>query len=143
MKTIELTVNRVIAAKPEELFDVWLDSKRPGSPWFGTAKAIVNPVIDGLFYHAVHFEGHDWAHYGRFIALERPRRIRHTWVSEATRGLETVLTVTFEPQGDQTQVTLHQTNVPDDDMGRRHNEGWTFVLTALADAFNPREEKRA
>jgi len=40
-------------------------------------------VVDGLFHHAVHFEGHDWAHYGRFIALERGRRIGHSWVSEA------------------------------------------------------------
>lgn len=135
MKTTELTVTRTIAATPAEVFDVWLDSKSPGSPWFGVARAIVNPVVDGLFYHAVHFEDHDWAHYGRFIAIDRPRRIQHSWVSEATRGLESIVTLTFDAGGDQTLVRLHHANVPDDEMGRRHEEGWGFVLGAIADRF--------
>ena len=135
VQTMEITVTRTIAATPAEIFDVWLDSKSPGSPWFGTAKAIVNPVVDGLFYHAVHFEGHDWAHYGRFMALDRPRQIRHTWVSEATRGLESIVTLTFDAQGDQTLVTLRHTNVPDDEMGRRHQDGWGFLLGAITDRY--------
>jgi uncharacterized protein YndB with AHSA1/START domain len=132
---MDFEVNRTIAATPAEIYGVWLDSKSPGSPWFGTARAIVNPSVDGLFYHSVHFEGHDWAHYGRFIALEPARKIQHTWVSEATRGLETVVTLTFEAQGEQTLVKLHHANVPDDDMGRRHEEGWGYVLEAIAARF--------
>jgi uncharacterized protein YndB with AHSA1/START domain len=135
LKTTEITVTRSIAATPTQVFDVWLNPKSPGSPWFGTARAIVNPVVDGLFYHSVHFEGHDWAHYGRFIALDRPRQIQHTWVSEATRGLESVVTLTFDPEGKQTVVTLRHTNVPDDEMGRRHAEGWGFVLGGLVERF--------
>ena len=135
VKTMDLTVTRTMAAPPTRIFDVWLDSKCPGSPWFGVTKAIVNPVVDGLFYHAVHLEGHDWAHYGRFITLDRPRQIQHTWVSEATRGLESIVTLTLAAQGDTTSVTLHHTNLPDDEMGRRHEEGWGFVLGALAEAF--------
>ena len=135
LKTTEITVTRSIAATPTQVFDVWLNPKSPGSPWFGTARAIVNPVVDGLFYHAVHFEGHDWAHYGRFISLDRPRQIQHTWVSEATRGLESVVTLTFDPEGKQTVVTLRHTNVPDDEMGRRHAEGWGFVLAGLVERF--------
>jgi uncharacterized protein YndB with AHSA1/START domain len=132
-ETIVLTVTRTIAATPAEGFDVWLDSRSPGSPWFGVARAIVQPVVDGLFYHVVHFEGHDWAHYGRFVALERPRRIAHTWVSEATRGLESLVELHFEAQGEQTLVTLRHSNVPDDEMGRRHEQGWGFVLGAIAE----------
>jgi uncharacterized protein YndB with AHSA1/START domain len=135
LKTTEITVTRSIAATPTEVFDVWLNPKSPGSPWFGTARAVVNPVVDGLFYHSVHFEGHDWAHYGRFIALDKPRQIQHTWVSEATRGLESVVTLTFDPEGKQTVVTLRHTNVPDDEMGRRHAEGWGFVLGGLVERF--------
>ena len=135
LKTTEITVTRSIAATPTEVFDVWLNPKSPGSPWFGTARAIVNPVVDGLFYHSVHFEDHGWAHYGRFISLDRPQQIQHTWVSEATRGLESVVTLTFDPEGEQTVVTLRHTNVPDDEMGRRHAEGWGFVLGGLVERF--------
>jgi uncharacterized protein YndB with AHSA1/START domain len=135
IKTMELTVTRNITAAPTEVFDVWLDPKSPGCLWFGVAKAIVNPVVDGLFYHAVRFENHDWAHYGRFITLDYPRQIQHTWVSEATRGLESIVTVTFDAHGDQTLVKLHHANVPDDEMGRQHEQGWGFVLGALAERF--------
>jgi uncharacterized protein YndB with AHSA1/START domain len=134
-KTIELTVKRTVAAAPAEVFDVWIDSRSPGSPWFGVTRAIVQPVVDGLFYHLVQFEGHDWAHYGRFMVLDRARRIEHTWVSEATRGLESIVQLTFEPKGRQTLLTLRHSNVPDDEMGRRHEQGWGFVLNAVAQRF--------
>jgi uncharacterized protein YndB with AHSA1/START domain len=141
-KTIELTVTRSIAATPMEVFDVWLDSRSPGSPWFGVARAIVQPAVDGLFYHVVRFEGHDWAHYGRFIALDRPRRIEHTWVSEATRGLESLVQLSFDAKGEQTVMTLRHSNVPDDEMGRRHEQGWGFVLGAIAERFTRQAKGR-
>ena len=31
------------AATPAQVYEVWLDHKSPGSPWFGTARAIVSP----------------------------------------------------------------------------------------------------
>jgi uncharacterized protein YndB with AHSA1/START domain len=136
-KTIELTLTRSIRASPSEVYDVWIDPKSPGSPWFGAARAIVQPVVDGLFYHLVHFEGHDWVHYGRFVTLERSSRIEHTWVSEATRGLESRVSLTFEQQADGTLVTLYHANLPDDDIGRRHGQGWGFVLDAIAGRFGP------
>jgi uncharacterized protein YndB with AHSA1/START domain len=135
---IELTLTRLIPASPAEAYDVWIDPTSPGGPWFGAAKAIVRPVVDGLFYHVVRFEGHDWAHYGRFVTLDRPSRIEHTWVSEATRGLESRVSLTFEPQADGTLVTLHHENLPDDDIGRRHRDGWGFVLDAIAARFTRR-----
>jgi uncharacterized protein YndB with AHSA1/START domain len=135
IKTMEIKVARSVRAAPAKVFDTWLDPKSPGSPWHGPAKAIVNPAVDGLFYHSVHFEDHDWAHYGRFIALERGGRIEHTWVSEATRGLESVVTLSLEAQGEGTLVTLRHRGIPDDEMGRRHEQGWGFVLDGLVKRF--------
>jgi uncharacterized protein YndB with AHSA1/START domain len=133
MKRIELTVSRTIPAPPAEVFDVWLDAKSPGSPWFGAERVILDPVVDGLFYHSIRHEGRTWAHYGRFVRVQKPRVVEHTWLSEATHGVETTVTVTLEPKGAATLVTLRHTNVPDDDLGRGHEAGWNFVLGALAD----------
>ena len=33
---------------------------------------------------------------------------KHTWVSEATKGLESIVSVTFQPSGAATEVTLRQ-----------------------------------
>ena len=135
MKTFDLTVSRTVRGAAEEVFDVWLDPKSPGGLWYGVERVILNPVVDGLFYHSVKHEGRSWPHYGRFIRLDRGRRIEHTWVSEATRGLESIVTVTLAPADGGTEVTLRQTNVPDDEMGRGHEGGWTWYLSALAERF--------
>ncbi|MDB5070272.1 MAG: hypothetical protein JWM87_1383 [Candidatus Eremiobacteraeota bacterium] len=135
MNTTDITVTRKIAAPADAIFRAFLDPTTPGGPWFGAARAIVNPVVDGLFYHAVEHEGKMWPHYGRFIRLDRPSRIEHTWVSEATKGLESVVTVTLEPHGAETEMTLHHTGVPDDEMGRQHKEGWTWMLSTIAERY--------
>ena len=134
-KQTELTLSRTIGASPGEVVDVWIDPRRPGGPWFGATKVLLDARVDGLFYNMLAHEGRQWAHYGRFIVLDRPRRIEHTWVSEATRGVESVVSLTFEPRGDKTQVTLRHTGVPDDEFGLQHREGWDFVLGAIEQRF--------
>ena len=135
MKLTGITVARAIPAPAERVFDVWMDPKSPGGPWFGTERTIINPVVDGLFYFAVKHEGRTWSHYGRFLRIDRPRSVEYTWVSEATRGVESIVAVTFEPRGDQTEVTLRHSGVPDDEQGRQHKDGWAWVLSMLAERF--------
>ena len=138
MKLTDVTVARTIPASAEKVFDVWIDPKSPGGPWFGSDRVILKPVVDGLFYLAVKHEGRTWPHYGRFLQIDRPHRVEYTWMSEATKGAESIVTVTMEPNGEQTEVTLHHSGVPDDEMGRQHKEGWTWVLSALAEGFASR-----
>jgi uncharacterized protein YndB with AHSA1/START domain len=136
MKTYDLTVSRTVRGSAEAVFDVWLDPKKPGGLWFGVQRAILNPVVDGLFYHVVQHEGRAWAHYGRFIRLDRGQAIEYTWVSEATRGLESVVSITLAPKEGGTEVTLRHSGLPDDEMGHQHKEGWTWYLGALAERFD-------
>jgi uncharacterized protein YndB with AHSA1/START domain len=135
VKTFEFSISRTVPAPPDEVFDVWLDPKSPGGLWFGVERVIVTPQVDGLFYHSVHHEGRSWPHYGRFIRLERGRTIEYTWVSEATRGLESIVTITLTPANGATDVTLRHVNLPEDDMGRGHKDGWTWYLNTLAERF--------
>ena len=139
MKLLDVDVSRMIPASAEEVYDVWLDPKNPASPWFSCERVLMNAVVDGLFYQLVQHEGRMWPHYGRFVALERGRRIEHTWMSEATRGLETTVTLTFEPRGgDGTLVKLRHAGLADDEMGRGHQEGWSSVLGEMAKRFAKR-----
>lgn len=132
---MDINLKRTVNATPDQVFQVWLDPQSPGGPWFGAERVILNPVHDGLFYHSVRHQGRSWAHYGRFTRLEKPRVIEHTWMSEATQGRETLLTVTLEPRAHGTEVTLRHTGVPDGDLGRSHQEGWTHSLDLVAKQF--------
>jgi uncharacterized protein YndB with AHSA1/START domain len=138
MKLTEINVSRTIPARAEDVFDVWMDPKSPGGPWFGAERLILNPVMDGLFYVGVKHEERTWPHYGRFLRINRPAIVEYTWVSEATKGVESVVAVSFEASGDQTEVTIRHTGVPDDEMGRQHKDGWAWVLSMLAERFGTR-----
>ena len=35
MNLTDITVNRTIPASPENVFDLWINPKSPGGPWFG------------------------------------------------------------------------------------------------------------
>lgn len=136
IKTTEINLKRIINASPDEVFEAWLDQTSPGSPWFGVPKAIVNPPkVDGLFYSMYQLEGREVAHYGRFIALEKPRRIQHTWVSEATRGMESIVTLSFESVEGKTQVNINHSRIPDDEEGHRHEHAWGYVLAKMRSRF--------
>ena len=112
-----------------------MDPESPGGPWFGAERTILNPFVDGLFYQAVVHEGRSWHHCGRFIEIHRPHAIQHTWVSQATNGLESIVLLTFEPDDAGTKVTVRQTGIPDDELGSSHKDGWGWVLSKLADRF--------
>jgi uncharacterized protein YndB with AHSA1/START domain len=139
MKLTELECTRQIDASPEEVYDVWIDPTCPGGPWFSPqeggmkSKILFTAAVDGLFYHCVTNQGAAWAHYGRFTQLERGKLAEHTWVCEATKGRESMVTTTFEPRDGGTFVRLRHAGVPDDEEGRQQIMGWQWCLGMLAE----------
>ena len=130
LKRFDLTVSRTIDATPAEVFDAWVDPAKV-SAWFGTARVIMTPVVDGLYYLGVEHQGRTWPHYGRFLRIERPRRVEQTWMSESTHGLESIVTLSIEPRGGGAEVTIRHTGLPDDAERRGHEEGWTSLLAEI------------
>jgi uncharacterized protein YndB with AHSA1/START domain len=139
MKLTEITVARTIPAPIEEAFELWMTPDAPGGPWHGAERVIWNPVADGLFYISMNHKGRLWAHYGRFLRIERPRRVEHTWVSEGSKGLESVVSVTMEPRGEQTEVMLRHSGVPDENGGSLHRDGWSWILSRFAEGCAARQ----
>lgn len=136
MKTIDVELTRIIPASPLEVFDGWLDPHCPGTPWSLAAKLILDPKVDGLYYWlSINDSGEHKPHYGRFTILDRPSQVQYTWMSPHTRGLESVVTVTFLSQGDDTLLTLRHENLPADDYGRGHDKGWNYLVGQFAEQF--------
>jgi uncharacterized protein YndB with AHSA1/START domain len=138
MNLIEVTVSRTIPASAEKVFDMWMNPKGPGGPWFGVERLIFNPTVDGLFYSLVKQQDSEHPHYGRFIRIERPYHIEHTWMSKGTKGEESVVNITLEPRGDDTEMTIRHSGLPDDEVGRRHKDGWGWILDMLAQGLAAR-----
>lgn len=138
MNLTELTVSRTIPAPAEKVFDMWMNPKGPGGPWYGVERLIFNPTVDGLFYSLVKHQGSEHPHYGRFLRIERPYRIEHTWMSKGTQGEESVVSITLDPRGDDTEFTLRHSGLPDNELGRKHKDGWSWILDMLAQGLAAR-----
>ena len=137
VKTIQVRVERRFEAAPERVFEAWLDPACPGSPWHSTRRVLLTPEVDGLFYcmHLSKNQSLELPFYGRFIAVEKARRLQFTWVSQHTRGIESLVTLEFTAQGKATQLTLVHENLPDDEKGRMHEAGWQYYLGLMQDAM--------
>jgi uncharacterized protein YndB with AHSA1/START domain len=128
-KPVEITVERTIPASPGEVFDAWLDPTVPGTLWHGHDKLIFDPKVDALWYLQTFAHRPDGTpHFGRFIEIDRPRRLQHSWMSRNTLGEETVVTVTFEKQGKHTLLTVRHSGLPDGSSAKEHEKGWNFIL---------------
>jgi uncharacterized protein YndB with AHSA1/START domain len=138
MKKIRFQFERTIPAPPGEVFDAWLNPKIPGNPWNAADKFLLNPKVDGFFYWTIS----GTPHYGRFTEVERPGRIQHTWVSPNTLGYESMVTVTFKKQAEDTLMTLVHSDLPDTDGGRGHAKGWNYFLGIFTEQFGNGSRKK-
>jgi len=135
VKTMEMTVRRNIPASPAEVYDAWLDPKHPGNPWHDSDTRIFEPRVDALYYFVHVTETWRRPHFGRFLVLDRPNKVQQTLMSLSSLGLESVLTVSLAPHGADTLLTLHHANLPDEETGRLHEQGWGHYLALLAACF--------
>jgi uncharacterized protein YndB with AHSA1/START domain len=138
MKKIRFQFERTIPAPPGEVFDAWLNPKIPGNPWNAADKFLLNAKADGFFYWTIS----GTPHYGRFTEVERPGQIQHTWVSPNTLGYESMVTVTFKKQGEDTLMTLVHSDLPDTDGGRGHEKGWNYFLGIFTEQFGNGSRKK-
>ena len=137
-KTIEIKVERTILASVPEVFDAWLNPEIPGTTWNAAEKFVLDTKVDGLFYWTLK----GTSHYGRFIEIERPDRIRHTWMSPNTLGQESIVTVTFNQQVNDTHMTLVHSDLPDHEPARGHEKGWNYFLEVFREQFGSGSHKK-
>ena len=136
--TVEFKIERTIPATPEEAFDAWLDPKVPGNIWNAAEKFVFDVKPDGLFYWLLK----GTAHYGRFIDVQRPHRLKHTWMSPNTLGYESNVTVTFEKRAGETIMTILHSDLPDCEPAKGHEKGWGYFASVFVEQFGNGTRKK-
>lgn len=90
-------------------FDAWLNADRLGRfPCAGDTHVASVEVDAQVAVRSVVMadDRGRYEHRGRYLDISRPERLRFTWTSAATRGAETIVTVTFDIVEDGTRLTL-------------------------------------
>ena len=68
---------------------------------------------------------------GQYHEIEAPVRLVYSWSWEGGDGPETMITVLFTDQGDQTEVELIHTGFEQQDEAEHHSQGWGGIFTRL------------
>lgn len=130
-----VTVSREIGAPAEVLFDAWLEP-RSLSAWLrpsviSETRAEVDARVGGEFRIVMVRDGAEMLHSGRYLEIDRPRRLVFSWKSPATGHRDSIVTVTFRERADSTLVEIRQVGLSDEAARAGHHEGWSDALLEL------------
>ena len=142
---LSLTIVRTLDAPPELVFETWTTAEHAQHWWYprqgGKDFACIAFAMDfrvgGAYRYCIRSpEGQEtWAH-GVYREIVPNRRLEFTfqWEREPEPSDETLITVTFEPQGKAgTTLTFTQSPFASAEMRDGHADGWGAVLDRLAE----------
>jgi len=137
----ELVVTRALDAPRPLVFKAWTEPQRLVR-WWGprgfTTPSLKMDVRPGGTWRACMRSPEGVDHWVSCVYREvvEPERLVFTWAhedAEGNRGHQTLVTVTFVAQGEQTKLVVQQATFEADEARDAHEKGWAGCLECLAE----------
>jgi uncharacterized protein YndB with AHSA1/START domain/predicted SnoaL-like aldol condensation-catalyzing enzyme len=130
-----VVVTHRFGASAERVFDAWLDPERAGTWLFATAtgtmaKVEIDARVGGTYRFVDRRDGEDVEHVGRYLEIDRPRRLVFTLAVPKYSAVETRVVIDIRPLEAGCELTLTHDGVPAD-YEHQTATGWTGILDRL------------
>ena len=137
-----LILKRRLNAPPAKVYAAWTDPEKIAR-WFGPAQVVAGSVradIDARIggRYRVSFKMQDGEHHevsGRYREMVPNQRLTFSWAWHSTPERESRVTVSLQPDGDGTLLTLHHEQLFDRVARDGHESGWIGTLDKLERYF--------
>ena len=137
----ELTITRIFNAPRALVFEAWTDSRHLMNWWGPKHHPVTHLAMDvrpgGVWRNCLQSveTGKELWQHGLFREVVPPERLVFTfvWEEEGERGVENIVTVTFEDMNGKTKLTLHQTPFQSVEECDGHGEGWSSSFERLGE----------
>lgn len=141
--TLSLSMSRVLAAAPEEVFKAFTDPAWYGQWWGpeGTNSEVkqLDLEVGGSYRVDMSLpDGNTAVMYGRYEEIDPPRLLSYslTWEGEA---VETLVTLEMEPHENGTELTVTHEGFVDSTRVDQHEHGWSDSLNRLGELLKKPE----
>jgi len=134
-----LTLKRRINAEPAKIYAAWTDPQKiahwfaPASVRAGSGHAVIDARVGGRFRVGFVLEnGENFEVGGVYREMVPDRLLVFSWAWHTTPERESQVTVSLQPDGDGTLLTLHHEQLFDQAACDSHQRGWNNALDKLA-----------
>jgi uncharacterized protein YndB with AHSA1/START domain len=132
-----LTLKRRLNASPEKVYAAWTDPKKI-TRWFasssvkaGSQQADIEARIGGRFRISFSTDDEYYEVGGVYREVVPNQRLVFSWAWHSTPERESLVTVTLQPDGDGTLLTLRHEQLFDQAARDSHEHGWIGMLDNL------------
>jgi uncharacterized protein YndB with AHSA1/START domain len=132
-----LTIKRRFNAPPAKVYAAWADPEKL-KHWMGpgetaTVFAEADVRVGGRYHVVMRKPGADEDHdvSGVYREVVPNEKLVFTWAWKSTPERESLVTVTFKPDGDGTLLTVHHAQLFDEAAREGHERGWLGALDKL------------
>ncbi len=141
----KLILRRTFNAPRAEVFKAWTDPKAIAR-WFAPGEDYENAIaeidlrVGGTYRIGMKPKTREALHVatGVYREIRPPEKLVFTWSWEGERpAIDTLVTLTFRPSGNATELTLTHEFFPDGETRDQHNAGWNGCLAGLEKLFSP------
>jgi uncharacterized protein YndB with AHSA1/START domain len=129
-------VERVLPATPDVVFDAWTDPASlrvwmaPGASTVADAECEAR--VGGAFRIVMINDDGAFEHTGRYLELDRPRRLVFTWRSLGTGLADTEVTIDLAELDTGTRMVITHRGLPSAEELDNHHDGWSGIADKLA-----------